>query len=331
MIGRIFKNPFFLTGFLFIIVLLSTSLLFPSFIKPHLTAPPSLLYENGNLVDKPPYPPSTTYWFGVDRFGDDIFWKVIEGAKYTIFIALLVGVMRIILGFCGGLVYGFHHQRLKWIVEPFTRAFRFVPAVIIVIIYFIGGQENPGLWLIIKQCFILALIALLPLTSVIGEEIHYYLKNEFIDASRLLGGSKWWLAKKHISQFFRPKIFILLLQQVSQSLLLLVHLGVLNMFIGGVKMVNMGGLDGAKNVVSSLSNEWSGLIGLSYPELRFDHWIVIGPGIGFFLTLLSFNLMLRGIKKVLDERPVYAPQPLEITEQQPKTNTFKLANQSVQS
>ena len=84
MIKKLLKNPSFMIGFLFLFILIVTSLLYPAWIKPHLEPPPELIYEDGKLVDQPAYPPSLTHPFGVDRLGQDTFWNVIEGAKIYI-------------------------------------------------------------------------------------------------------------------------------------------------------------------------------------------------------------------------------------------------------
>lgn len=299
MIKKLLKNPFFTIGFLFLFILLVTSLLYPSWIKPHLEPPPMLMYEDGNLVDTPAYPPSLKYPFGVDRTGEDTFWNVIEGAKYTLFIAALIGILRMFLGMGTGILYGLYHQRLSWVVEPLTRAFRFIPAILIAMMFFISES---GLDIILKQCLMLSLITFLPLTSVIGDELRYYLKNEFIDASRLLGGSKWWIVKVHIKNHFRPRMIVILLQQIAQSLVLLVQLGAFLFVIGGYEMIDLGTPGNPYDVATSLSNEWSGMIGLSYHELRYNKWIVLGPSLGFVLSLFSLNLMLRGIQSVLTDR-----------------------------
>lgn len=194
---------------------------------------------------------------------------------------------------------------MRWIVEPFTRAFRFVPAVLIAMIFFVGNITNQGIVPLVQQCIILALIAFFPLVTVIGEDINYYLKSEFIQAARVLGASKWWIIKQHILRYLKQRLFIYLIQQISQSLLLLIHIGAFGYIIGGLKMVDIGSVDSSREVASSLSNEWTGLIGLSYHELMLDKWIVVGPCIGFVLTMISFNLLLQGIQQITEERPIF--------------------------
>ena len=308
MIKKLLKTPSFMFGFLFLSILFLTSLLYPGLIKDHLEPPPELIYEDGKIVDQPPYPPSIEHPFGVDRLGQDTFWNVIEGAKYTLFIAATIGLLRMFLGIGSGILYGLYHQRFSWAIEPLTRAFRFIPTILIAMMFFIS---EGGLDVILKQCLMLSIITFLPLTSVIGNELRYYLKNEFIDASRLLGGSKWWIIRVHIMHHLRPRMIVILLQQIAQSLVLLVQLGAFLFVIGGYEISDLGApLTDPYYVPTALSHEWSGMIGLSYHELRYNKWIVLGPSLGFVLSLFSLNLMLRGIQNALANRS-YSKNPEE--------------------
>ncbi len=323
MMTKLRKSPPFIIGFLFLFILIVTSLLYPAWIKPNLEPPPELVYEDGVLVDKPPYPPSLKYPLGVDRIGQDTFWNVIEGAKYTLFIAAFIGILRMFLGIGTGILYGLYRQRFSWAIEPLTRAFRFIPTILIAMMFFVSEE---GFDVIFKQCLMLSIITFLPLTSVIGNELRYYLNNEFIHASRLLGGTKWWIVKVHISHHLRPRMIVILLQQIAQSLVLLVQLGAFLFVIGGYEMLDLGPPGDPYNVATSLSHEWSGMIGLSYQELRYNKWIVLGPSLGFVLSLFSLNLMLRGIQNVLTDRSSIKKTAEHIHKDELNQDAFTLVN-----
>jgi ABC-type dipeptide/oligopeptide/nickel transport system permease subunit len=67
-----------------------------------------------------------------------------------------------------------------------------------------------------------------------------------------MGGSCWHILKKHIRVMFWDRLLLLFMQHIVQTLILLSHLGLLNLFIGGVQMKEMD-LRNLKPV--SLSNE----------------------------------------------------------------------------
>ncbi|WP_088044259.1 peptide ABC transporter permease [Bacillus sp. EAC] len=290
------KNSSFLIGSLFILLLLSFSFIYSLYLKDIIQPPPTFLYnQEGRVVDTFPFPPSLHYLFGVDRHGRDVFWSVIDGAKYTILFAILIGFFRVLFGMIFGVIYGVYLQRFRFLFQAFERAFRFVPAVFLVFLFFKVNFINPtsdGFTLLISQLMLITIVALPPLTSVVGNEVNFYQKNEFITSSRIMGGSKLWVIRKHIIPFLRSRLLLMFVQQIIQVLLLMVHLGVFSLVIGGSQIVNTG----EREVTVSLSNEWSGLIGLSYAELMLDKWIVIGPSIGFVLTILAFTLIKKGIE-----------------------------------
>jgi peptide/nickel transport system permease protein len=65
---------------------------------------------------------------------------------------------------------------------------------------------------------------------------------------------------------------------------------------------NSDGLGPSEKVALSLSNEWSGLIGLSYREMMLDQWIVIGPCVAFVVAIFAFKLMGKGLEQVIAEK-----------------------------
>lgn len=300
------KNKKFLLGFTFIIVLTLVSLTYSVYLYKLVPEPPKMIFgDNHKLLDAPPYPPSIKFLLGVDRFGGDVFWKVIDGAKYTVAIAVIVSLFRIILGLIGSLIYTFYLWKIRFFIEAGIRAFRFIPAVILAIIFFVAVNmpDVTPMELFIQQTLILVIIGLVPLLGYLAAEIRIFLDSDFISCSRTLGASKGWIIKAHILRYLRPRLFILFTQQVAQTLLLLVHLGVFQIVIGKAeKITNFDGLASTDLVTISLSNEWSGLIGLSYQELMLDKWIIVGPCIGFVLTIYSFRLMGKGIEESFTNR-----------------------------
>ncbi|MGD6960433.1 ABC transporter permease subunit [Rossellomorea aquimaris] len=309
------QNKRLLIGGSFILLLLVSSVVYTIFLDKNITPPPNAIYgEDHRLLDVPPYPPSVNYPLGVDRHGEDILWKVIDGAKYTILIALIVSAIRIGISLFGSIFFVMFLPRLTFLINSFIRAFRFVPGVFLAYIFFVTLKSNPdiqNLNLIAQQILVLGLIGGIPLTGHLAAELNQFLKKDFISCSHSLGASKSWLIRKHILNYLKPRLMILFTQQVVQSLLILVHLGVFQMIIGKVKTLKMmDGITSADSVTLSLSNEWSGLLGLSYRELMLDQWIVLGPSLAFIFTIYSFRLIGKGLEKTF-EKPEPKKVPLE--------------------
>ena len=305
---KFFLNKNFLIGILFVVVLLFLSSIYTLYLSDSISNPPNRIYDKDHhLLDVPPYSPSTNFILGVDRYGEDIFWKVIDGSKYTILIALIVSFLRVIISTFCGIIYSLYLYKWNILVDPFIRAFRFIPTVILTMIFFLSiniDNTVSDFSVVLNQVFILIFVAVVPLTNVIATEVNEYSKNEFILCAKSIGARKRWIIRKHILPYMRPRVFILLAQQTVQTLLLLVHLGIFQFLIGRAKeYTSSDGIGSTIKISLSLSNEWSGLIGLSYRELMLDQWILVGPCIGFILTIFSFRLIGMGIQQVLDEQP----------------------------
>lgn len=296
-------------GCFIIVGLIAFSFIYTYFIKDTLKSPPTFLYnDEGKMIGTYGYPPSLTYPFGVDRFGRDVFWMVVDGAKYTISIALAVALIRVVFGILFGIFYGFTGKKIETIFTPFLNAFRFVPAVIIVLPIFqmlqIGLVENQQKTIIL-QLLLLSFIAVPILTNTIGDEVKDFLKNDFILSSRVIGAGNMWLRRKHVFPFLRTRILLLFVQQTIQTLFLLTQLGVFRLFIGGAVTLFID--DGVPRDMTK-ANEWAAMIGSNFFELSIDPWVIIGPSVAFIITIFAFNLIKLGIERIINKQPVPSKQ-----------------------
>ncbi|ODG93393.1 MULTISPECIES: ABC transporter permease subunit [Bacillaceae] len=302
----------FLASLFFLIGLVTFSFLYTYFLKDHIKAPPKLLYDgNGKMIKGLPFPPSLDYPFGVDRFGHNLFWSVIDGAKYTILIGLFVSFLRVGLGVCFGIFYGIYLKKMRSFFTTFERAFRFIPAILLVMLFFdvnLFNNATKGFSYIASIIIWLTVVALPSLIQVIGNEVSHFNKEDFITASRAMGATKFRIIQKHVMPFLRSRILLMIVQQMISVLLLLVHLGVVRVFVGGSTTIY---LDSVNSVTLPNTNEWSSLIGVSYQELMLDQWIVFGPSIAFILTLLACNVMKRMLQGA--EERVVTPKTEQTT------------------
>ena len=183
----------------------------------------------------------------------------------------------------------------------FSNAFHYMPVVIICYLLLNGvlmGVGTPPVFpnsFIVRVLFeltILILVALPATSMLIGNDVRVILSNEYIASSGLLGGNRRHILKKHVWLHMKPKLGIYLVEQIVQVLILLCHLGLINLFFGGTTTVKLRGVD----IYLSISNEWSGLIGKSYNKLIVSPWMALVPLVMFAITILAFNLILEGLK-----------------------------------
>ncbi|MCG1027686.1 ABC transporter permease subunit [Virgibacillus halodenitrificans] len=283
-------------GISFVVLLVFFSF-FPDLIVSHEKAPTLMLDDSGNVIAKPPYSPMELPPFGTNNIGEPLLYNLLAGAKYTILFVTIVCLFRFIISSALALIYAFYIHRFRNLVQRAVEIAYIIPPVIIV--FFLLApmlfvfQEN-SLQFMLLLAFVLIGIGTPPLALLIGDEIKGELQMDYIKIARLQGVSNFYIFKKHIWRIIKPRIGIFFIQNNIQLLLLLIHLGVLGIFIGGSRQINM---TEETSVLLSITNEWGGLIGSSYKEFLHHPWIVLAPLFSFMLLILLLKIILSGIEE----------------------------------
>jgi peptide/nickel transport system permease protein len=120
-------------------------------------------------------------------------------------------------------------------------------------------------------------------------------KQDFVLSAKLLGGSNKHLLWTHLFPHLAPRLFIIWGQQFIQTLLILVHLGLFHLFLGGT--IITGGL--VPDPPKSGTFEWSGLISSTKNSLMTGkYWIVIAPLVAFMIAIIAMQLIVQGVKEI---------------------------------
>jgi peptide/nickel transport system permease protein len=162
-----------------------------------------------------------------------------------------------------------------------------------------SGGADQFLAIIERQLIILIGVAIPTLSLYVANEIDLIMKKEFIVSASVLGGSKFFIFRKHVWPNIKGKVCLLFFQQCSQMMILLTQLGIFYIFIGGGMITNdplMG-----SNSVYSFSNEWAGLMGANRNELFIAPWIVVTPLLMFAISIFMMNMIYKEIEKLMGE------------------------------
>lgn len=313
MVKALLKKPLFWCGFLFIFLWLAGSFLYLLIWHNHIPIADLMLDQNGQVTARPPYSPAMFPPLGADDFGQNIFIVILIGAKFTLGFAILIALLRVILsGFFGVTLRLYASKIGRVILAPFE-SLSFFPIALLA--YFIlqwvlfqdaiihQGHFTYSFW---ERTWMdvaaLTLISLPTTTQTLFNETDYLLQREFIDSAKILGGSRSHIFLVHLKPFLSPRLFLVFIREIIQVLLLMAHLGVFRVAIGGILMKDsmFSGLFGPKYPYS-LSNDWAGLIGIywhflwtTYPYLAFIPIVLVT------LSILSVKGILVSIQSVLN-------------------------------
>lgn len=145
--------------------------------------------------------PSQEFWFGTDELGRDLFTRVWIGAR----ISLLVGVAAALLDLCIGITWGCVAAFSRgWLDETLMRCIDLFSALphLLIVILLVVWLGNGLLPLIVA----LACTGWMTMARIVRGEILHLKKQEYIQASQMLGASPAWVVWKHLIPNAAPAI-----------------------------------------------------------------------------------------------------------------------------
>lgn len=147
--------------------------------------------------------PSREHWFGVTRFGYDVFSQTIVSARTAIIVGLISAVMVVFVGANLGLIAGYYGG---WIDETVMRitdiayGIPFLPMAIVLMTLLGRGVSN----------VIIVVVALFwrTTTRVIRAQVLTIKERPFIDAARVAGAGNLRIIYRHIAPNVLPMAFL---------------------------------------------------------------------------------------------------------------------------
>ncbi|MBW3547599.1 MAG: ABC transporter permease [Actinobacteria bacterium] len=220
-------------------------------------------------------PPSGAHPMGTDALGRDLLSGVIFGARTTLVVAGLVGVLVLLIGVVVGTVSSYLGGWADDLLMRLTELFQVLPRffLAIVVIAFFGA----GLGLLV---LVLGLTSWALLARVVRSEVLSLKEREFVDAARASGASGARIVVQEILPNALPAGTAFLGLILAQVLLIEASLG----FIGL----------GDPNVVS-----WGYLASQAQRFLRVAWWMSVFPGLAIAVAVLGLNLLSDAVTDVL--------------------------------
>jgi len=238
-------------------------------------APYDPVYDADLMVAEEP--PSSSYIFGTDDQGRDIFSRVVYGARISLSVGLISQLMNSIIGVTLGLIAGYFGKWIDDLIMGLTNIMLSIPSIIFALA--IMALLGPGL----INVFIALGFTNWSYTCRITRSQALYTKNlNYVNASRALSYSE---------------VNIMFTQ-------------ILPNIVGPILVIATLGISGAILIEASLSflglgtqpptPSWGGMLATAREQLFNAPWISIFPGAFIFITVLGLNLFGDGLRDLLD-------------------------------
>ncbi|MBT2678967.1 hypothetical protein J7E38_08135 [Bacillus sp. ISL-35] len=291
-------------GSLLIIGLFTVSLMYPLYGDKDFHEEFYIYDKNGSIIDRAPTPPTLDHPLGTDRNGQDMVYIHLYGAKFTIAAVFTITALRILIGVLTGIVIAIWLPGMKIYFKDFFLGFRYVPGLIIVLFLMApvtGHYTGMSVWIAVAyQIGVLTLVAYPAIVILVIEFIEELQKKSFVLSSYLMGGSSFHILKKHMWPFLKSTGTLMIVQQILSTLVIIMHLGIFEYFLGGRTKGGIFTLPGDIPVAETLSNEWGGLIGQNSRVMLQYPWMVLSTMVFFFFLIVVLNMMKKELEGNLE-------------------------------
>ena len=273
---QVLQNKTTLAGLIVIVAMIAMAFLAPIITTPNVPDPYQMPRDWAAL-NQPPGTPG--HLLGTTSNGGDVLYGVIWGARTSLRLSLIVVGATVTIGVLVGSLAGFLGGRLDEILMRIVDIFLSIPELIFALA--IAAVLGPSFANIILA---LAMVYWVKFARIIRGQIIHVKQNEYVDAARITGDSKFWIFIKDVL----PNSITPVVVQATLDMGAIVLVGASLSFIG---------------LAEAGLAEWGVLVSTGQVGISTGRWWASTfPGLMIFLWALAFNLVGDGLRDVLDPR-----------------------------
>lgn len=288
---RFRQDRFALAGLAVILLLVLVAVFAPLVANLVGHGPNQLFQRETTDVFGIPEGPTSSFWFGADNSGRDVFVRTAYGTRVSLLVGVLATVIAVVVGVVLGVIAGYYGGWLDTVISRVTDIILSVPLLLFAIgivaacstskegCFF--GTIKPGMGLVI---LIISLFTWPYVARLVRGNTLSLREREFVEASRSLGAGDLRIMFREILPNLVSPIIVYASLLIPSNILFEAYLSFL-------------GLGVPDNTPS-----WGNMVSDSLENFDVVWWLWLFPGLFLLVSVLAFNLLGDGLRDALDPR-----------------------------
>ena len=253
--------------------------------------PPNAQYPDAlNPLFGTPTGPSSRFLFGVDPVGEDVFARVLYGARVSLEVAVIATAVSVAIGVVLGMVAGYYRGFTDTVISRTIDVTLAFPVLLLALgiasACSLGGGCAAGL---VKPGLTTVVVAIVVINwtyigRIIRGQVLSLREKDFLEAAHATGARDSAILFREILPNLVAPIVVYATLVIPQNILLEAALSYLGVGIEPPQA------------------SWGEMIAEATPIFNTAWWFFAFPGAALVLTVLAFNLLGDGVRDALDPR-----------------------------
>lgn len=219
------------------------------------------------------------FWFGTDELGRDLWTRIWQGTRISLYIAVLAAFIDLVIGVAYGSISAFYGGRVDNVMQRIVEILVGIPSLIVVILLIL--VLKPGILTITLAMVITGWVSM---ARIVRGQILKLKDQEFVLASRTLGAKDRRLLWKHLIPNTLGPIIVTTMFTIPSAIFTEAFLS----FIGL----------GLQPPIASLGT----IVNDGFKIMQINPHMMAFSSIVISLIMVSFNLLGDGLRDALDPK-----------------------------
>ena len=230
--------------------------------------------------------PSAAHYFGTDKFGRDIWSRVVWGTQRSVIISVLAVTAGVLCGVPLGTISGYFGGRLDAVLMRVVDAWLAFPGILFYLLAatIIQAYKLSLFWNTVGLILALGVAQTPSMTRLVRGSVLAEREREYVEASRVIGDSHLYTA---FCQILPNCLSPIIIQGT-------VTLGLEMLVLAALSFLGLG--------APPPTPDWGADLNLAREHMETLPYLAIFPGLAISFAVLAFNLFGDGLRDMLDPR-----------------------------